>query len=1275
MPSSISILNFNNEPFVRTLTAQAVGVSNNHLLQWLYPNFATAQTTASNVFTTGTIGSALSARTLIFSFTSTTYDYRTTGFTLCTLPLTCINLTTPSTAICSIPFDTFPNIDLTLFINYERTNSSSYFYRLTSQSIYPVSLNFASSSFDFTTDLVNLSNRGYEAWYRINNSSTRQTSLTALTGFNRTINSVSSVQVTVSAFNALGNILPWYSPHTLERSLSARFVPLFLSADFIGYPRAYFDTQTSYKLLNPVTDLQASPGMWFYGEGQTDTIILSARGSSGATNYIWRIDNSTTRYPVSATPLTQPLTSVSVTLTSDTGTDLTLPVSLHVTNSLFLSTDPFYYYDDNTGSPVTYPYYISTTDINGNELTPRNKYRESIQVRPYIPLQFEYTPGIDPFIYLPLNGSQINYQAVLRNNLFGPLSLSACYDKYGLVWNWASYIGCSTNPTSFSGRPSSWLTVACSGVFPKLWRLEGALSGNLFDFNPAVCNGGTTTWTLSTYRINPADSWFIQATANTTDNNTYPYFLSLQDRGTNNFTTSIFEDTPVILNVNQNITCLISAQSLPAGYTNRWKPKTTTFNQHTTAISVIYPEAKFYTPNRFVLTGVEVKFENVFTRTDLLCSAVIDFDDGLTTTLTGTAMSQMFSVVYNVVGFKTLTITLNPIFSPTPIVSRFPNIVQVLSDYDQVFPSEYRSTETPIELPWPEKPHVGSNDWAVEDNINNWFVKFFDNLNYLESRGRIYPGTFSDYFGYLGVPPTTTNNISACPRWTWEDADCFNTSLPYNDITWRNVLSAEDPLDPSGKYVNCGTWKQQECTTAQINPRCFGKYDLEWSWRSRKKANTLTPVTWKQTACTSFPGNYSKKWLYEPSESQFFLVCDGGDWQVNIPGINEFYDPIANPSVQLRCIYYGVASRNNKLYLAQKTQIKVLDSNRDATFTTFNDSFDGVIGFSDIKNVCLDSVGKFYVLDGLLSQVGVYTYEPNTTGTDWKVFVSWGGFGTANSRTKFSQPNDIHIDQLDNVWISDTGNGCVKHYSNTGTWLKTIIDDELKLFSPLSVAVDSQQNVHILTNNNIRVYTYQGAFLFSYEYKNKTSAEPRKINSSYNREVIYLALDTQVLKFFRNGVFYGYIIESKENVNNITAVYHDEYRNLLITTNDKVLKYPDLMTIKRLKGTLPANYWELKDVLIHKDEYVQNWVYTKSFQRMWDNIEIFRSTLLFDNTFCKGYKPPIHNKEKMIIGQNEIVTSTTINRVLGYLWDNFNTLIDYFDPSCREPLQPLNNLT
>jgi hypothetical protein len=169
---------------------------------------------------------------------------------------------------------------------------------------------------------------------------------------------------------------------------------------------------------------------------------------------------------------------------------------------------------------------------------------------------------------------------------------------------------------------------------------------------------------------------------------------------------------------------------------------------------------------------------------------------------------------------------------------------------------------------------------------------------------------------------------------------------------------------------------------------------------------------------------------------------------------------------------------------------------------------------------------------------------------------------------------------------------------------------------------------------------------------------------------VYLACESQVIKFFRNGVFYGTIVNEKENISNITSVYQDEYRNLLITTNDKILKFPDKMTILKLKGALPEKFWSLEDLYIHKDEYIQNWVYTKAFQRLWDNIEMFRNNIIYTDGFCKGYKGPKHSKNKMLIGQNELVTSTVVNRVFDYLWENLQSVSEYFDPNCQEPFNP-----
>jgi hypothetical protein len=112
------------------------------------------------------------------------------------------------------------------------------------------------------------------------------------------------------------------------------------------------------------------------------------------------------------------------------------------------------------------------------------------------------------------------------------------------------------------------------------------------------------------------------------------------------------------------------------------------------------------------------------------------------------------------------------------------------------------------------------------------------------------------------------------------------------------------------------------------------------------------------------------------------------------------------------------------------------------------------------------------------------------------------------------------------------------------------------------------------------------------------------------------------------------------------------------------------MTLIPLKGKLPSYYWKLSDLYIHSDEYVQNWVYNKSLQRLWDNIEIMRSTILYSNNDneCSRYQPPKYTKEEILVGQNEIVTSTVLNRSFSYLWENFTQLIRAFDPRCLEEL-------
>jgi hypothetical protein len=1181
---------------------------------------------------------------------------------------------------------------LELFANFERTSNNTVFYRVANPTpyLYPVTFRLN----DLTDSTFYLTSANYLAAYSFNNQ--------PFIPFTTTFSLASSLYVpsTPNAYSFTVRVSSASTQQLLSTfQISAAFVSSFLSAStFIAYPSAYFiDAYVRTNLLaNEI--FEYSPGMAFYGEGHTEYFYLSTHLQPNVTRYVWKFGDFTNSYTPLISSANPQTTLALATITSDHGFYPTIPIQLQATNSTFTSSAPGFWFDDVTGESKQYPWFVSTVDYYGNELDPNNKLKQSITVLPYDGSPFILRPGVPGVVYLPLNGLPVFYRASFQIALTGGFeALSACYQKYGELWKWSTFELCpftenyidspelwytncapftAETVSTFYGRPSSWNTVQCivsagstindiPGPFPKKWIYEPP---NNSPKSPVICTASTAAWTLSTDKSVSTVTRYID---DPSLSGAWLYDFSLQLSGygvtpIQNLSgiiaapVSFYDITQVLIQVDVPVTCQISAEPFD------WKPKTSTVTAQHITRSIPPPEPRFYTSNRFMLTGTDVVFENVTSRQNLLSTLTINFDDERPSiNFTSFPTPRTFITSYSSVGLKTITLQGYTVYDPvTPITTVLPGVIEILDQYDDVRPENYRSIQTPIELPYPKKIQIAANDWVVADVFNSCMEKFYKNLEYLESRGFVYTGSYSDYFGWLGPRSLTLvpGLLSACPQYTWEDINC---NIPTNDqITWID-MSATDTF--TGIHANCGTWLQQTCGTKKISPTCNGLYGLNWDWKSRKEANAEAPIVWRQTRCSS--GAYPKRWYYEPSEDIQILVCDEGIWNVNIPKINQFYsaNEVTNCRVQRQCVYQGVASRNNILFAAQTTQIRVLSSDYSAEFFSYENLFDDVTALSNIKNICIDSEGKIIVLDSDLVQVAIYKI---VDGKIWEPFITWGGVGTANSRNRFFAPNDVHVDQFDNIWVTDSGNKCVKKYSNTGTWLNTIQNTEFTETPPISICIDSQNNIHVLTNKEIIVYNNTGTYLYSYDYKQFVSGQVVRINSSYNREVIYLCTDTQVVKFFRNGVFNGYIIQEQGCVNNITSVYQDEFRNLLVTSNDKILKFPDLMTLTNLKGQLPSYYWKLEDLYIHPDEYVQNWVYNKALQRLWDNIEMFRSTLLYtDNTPCSKYRSPKYQKNEIVIGQNEIVTSVVVNRALSYLWENFITLIDPLDPSCPERLR------
>ena len=109
--------------------------------------------------------------------------------------------------------------------------------------------------------------------------------------------------------------------------------------------------------------------------------------------------------------------------------------------------------------------------------------------------------------------------------------------------------------------------------------------------------------------------------------------------------------------------------------------KRTTLCESLTAIVRAAPYVKIYTPNRFVLTGKEVKFENLTTNISSLLSIKIDYGDGTVQTFTGNSMYLDFKKTYSTAGYKTLNITTTTV-NGSVRVQTFANIIKVVNFYD-----------------------------------------------------------------------------------------------------------------------------------------------------------------------------------------------------------------------------------------------------------------------------------------------------------------------------------------------------------------------------------------------------------------------------------------------------------------------------------------------------------------------------------------------------------------------------------------------------------------
>jgi hypothetical protein len=608
-----------------------------------------------------------------------------------------------------------------------------------------------------------------------------------------------------------------------------------------------------------------------------------------------------------------------------------------------------------------------------------------------------------------------------------------------------------------------------------------------------------------------------------------------------------------------------------------------------------------YTPNRFMITGSNIKFENLVPAFSAVSGFVWSDRDSYFFTNT----NNPYITSYDYTSINDLSLRTYYDFNgvTTYNSTTFNDIVNIIDSY-RAYDTDVTRIHGSTRMEFPhslDDCYMPPNEWTIKDTFNNAIIKLSENLNYLENQSKLYdipPTTYIGWFGSLYY-----NNSAIRTRWF--------TNTPSNSYMYKNPGNALDINVFKSCYVKDNTMYVSKGTTVEI-----------------------------------LSGNF---WATKISEKQYKSMGDD---------------------------------------------------------------------FINIKTIDLDSTNRIYLLDtydpdnltaGSKNRIIVYDY--NETTRQWNLLYEWGGLGGITARNKFNNPSDLHIDSYDILWIADTENKCIKKFTKTGSWLATLTSEYFTdIEKPLSITSDDYNNFYVLTTSKIIKFNENNINVFDIDIG------ATRIKKCKDNGFIYIVYNDKIIKYNVNGASAGSIAENDfaDYTKQYIDTYHDEYRNLYILNNNHILKYSDQLSIISLKLDTVSNMWPLESLLVSKDENIQDWVVNRCYQRLWDNIEIFRRSLIgkfgyqtyqnvtettyttaiqppegFDycnydwlydygrtiteNTVFEYDKPVVvsfsideyiplpHQKNTIYIGLNEINAMGVYNRVIAKLYENLATILNMID--------------
>lgn len=1029
-----------------------------------------------------------------------------------------------------------------------------------------------------------------------------------------------------------------YTSQTPEYSFEmfAVFVSSFPVVTFNCYPSAYIDEKTNALIYLNDNNWKLSPAVQFYGEGHTETMNLLAELVYSSNDYVinWFVGNN------------------SIQLNNEQKN------SLFVGNDSFPETKPDTSVWKNINSPILFPSTSFTNSILS--ITSVTQRKSTVTIPSFvnenadIPVSVRVTTK-----EITLSGPIVTYDDVTGHQSFYPF-FNSSLNIYGYESR-QRYKG-NIKVLTYPSLPDPVFFSPFDKKTPFL-----PLDGQTHPFRSSVVDKISYDFLVNRFS---GTEWKLTANSPNGSWETLTPFLSTVTTYQFNMGYEIDQDwyLPVHRAAYNGVTSLvISCTAYKHVWINAppydWEKKFITYTYEDEILFQPYPfnEFRFYTPNYFNLKNQDIL---------IYLTPGVNFANNInglqisskfgSNTITFNKDQLGFSSAYNVpltgimsfdvLGPMDLFITANSDNivdnKPKNFVYKIPKFVEIVSALDETFSESIKTASNPLTLTYNEAPKIYPNEWITADNINSIFNKLYTSIQEVISYTTLYINKSFVYGQMVTQPLKNTNTKNEI--YTWDDLQDNKNAVTSWETFATNKLFA-------GRY-----WKDHETqakTQTEIDPTCIQKHCIDWRWKFRTQKRSSPYTTWRKTRKG---GVLEKKWRREKCAlDSDDIQCNRSEWLISTTPHVPF-----NVTENAACELRDVLTFNSKeIIVVYPTEIRVLDTDPKATTIARRGIADDEYSFQDIVSLGITSDNKIVILDKMLSRVSVFDLIQNPA--EIIPFLSWGTYGIAQDPRGFYDPLDLYVDQHDGVYIADTGNKCVKKLSVTGNLQHILTHTYFNEYPPLSICKDSNDNLHCLTETRVLVFSNTGNYITHYNISS-TITNPKKIRNSFNKEFLYITHEKGMQKIFKNGNFAYDMIPSVSS-KGCRGVFQDKFRNLFVTSRTSLLKVPDIQQTRESKMQIPPHLiWNLDEILVSKEEYIQSWVYLKSFHRLWDNIELLRDSLYYEKESCKSYKPPVHKKEDLIIGQNELVTNSVINRLSNQLWENLVSLLEYFNLDCKK---------